>query len=136
MRAPLVKVVALVVALCVGGCLNATFLSNKPPGNVVYLKHPFFLGGLIGEAIVDVGQICADGVQSVRTFWGGVDIVLTIVTVGIYSPRTTEVVCAGPSGGGGMAPPAYAIHQDADGTVLSIERLSRDLDDRRAEVPR
>jgi hypothetical protein len=54
----------------------------------------FFLGGLVGEAHVDVDQICGSNVpkqlQAQHTF---VDSLLTGLTLGIYAPRTVKVWC-------------------------------------------
>ncbi len=54
----------------------------------------FFLWGLVGEAHVNVDQICGSNVpkqlQAQHTF---VDSFLTILTLGIYAPRTVKVWC-------------------------------------------
>jgi len=110
MRSRLARVVALAAVLgLASSCLNHRFTTGAPPSGVtIYTHHPYFIAGLIGEAVVDVDRLCPDGVASIRNFASGIDLILTIVTVSIYSPRTTEVVCAG-GPGSGPTPRGYAV---------------------------
>jgi hypothetical protein len=58
-------------------------------------SQAFFFWGLAGEKHIDVREICdkrqVEQLQTQRSF---VDGVLTVITLGIYSPRTARVWCA------------------------------------------
>lgn len=86
------------VSLLAVGCSTVTI---RDQGNQKLVAEPsyesskpFFLGGLVGEAHVDVDQICGSNVpkqlQAQHTF---VDSLLTGLTLGIYAPRTVKVWC-------------------------------------------
>ena len=57
-------------------------------------SYGFFLGGLIGEANIEVSKICKDKtptqMQTEFTFVNGL---LGAITLGLYSPRTAKVWC-------------------------------------------
>ena len=96
MRSRFARVVALTTVLgLASGCLNHTFTTGSPPSGVaIYTNHPFFIAGLIGEAVIDVDALCPSGVASIRHFASGLDLILTIITLSLYAPRTPEVRCA------------------------------------------
>jgi hypothetical protein len=86
-----------IVALC-GGCLANTMVT-KLPGDGHRREHPltFYLAGLSGNERVDLQTICEHGVsriQDITTFGDGF---LTVITLGIYSPRTAFIECALPT---------------------------------------
>lgn len=68
---------------------------RKLSGDPTYQdSKSFFLGGLIGEHRVDGKEICHGRtplqMQAQDTF---VDGLLTVLTIGIYAPRTVKVWC-------------------------------------------
>lgn len=82
------------------GCSTVTI---SPQGKAKLATNPtyessksFFLGGLVGEEDFDITKPCNSKmpiqVQTQTTF---VDSLLTLVTIGIYAPRTVRVWCGG-----------------------------------------
>ncbi len=53
----------------------------------------FFLWGLAGEKDVDLDAVCPEGPARWSNHASAVDVLLTVITVGIYSPRTITVEC-------------------------------------------
>ena len=94
MRFLCIASLALVLA---AGCFRVTYQSSvKRPGPVkVHHDFDFFLVGLIGEAHVRPDADCpGKGVARMASGLTVVDSLLTIITIGIYSPRTVVVTCA------------------------------------------
>lgn len=56
----------------------------------------FFLWGLAGSAEVDVREFCPQGMARVVTHRSAGNIVVSILTLGLYSPSMVEVWCAAP----------------------------------------
>lgn len=88
---------AVVIAAVLGGCFKVTYTNPSLPmnGQVVEQKGHFFLFGLIGDAEVPVYQMCPTGVSQIQSGHGVGDIVLTILTLGLYAPRSYEMSCGG-----------------------------------------
>ncbi len=93
--------------LVVGGLLLGVFGCGPPikriridpaPGDGVEHKQlqSFFLWGLIGHGQVDVREICGPDRRAVEIGVGddGLSTVLSVVTLGLYSPVRTTVQCA------------------------------------------
>ena len=89
----LIAVGALAV---LAGCYNVTYIAkSRPPSAVVHeQKLTFFIAGLVGTEEIQAGQLCPNGVAKVHTKNTFVDMLLTVVTLTIYSPRTAEITCA------------------------------------------
>lgn len=85
-------------ALTLSACANVTI--TKGGGDPVSASpnyedsKSYFIGGLVGEHTVDVKKACDGGeakqMQSRTTFLNGV---VSILTLGIYTPRTARVWC-------------------------------------------
>ena len=57
-------------------------------------SKPFFVFKLVGEHHVNVKEICGErDVQQIETVDTFVDRILSMVTIGIYTPRTVRVWC-------------------------------------------
>jgi hypothetical protein len=91
-----VCLVALVVVAT--GCYSVT---ARPNGGFKVASKPtfeqrqdFYLWGLVGEAHIDTKAVCSRGqatqTQSQATV---VDSLMTLVTLGIYSPESAKVWC-------------------------------------------
>ena len=88
---------ALTIAATLAGCFKVTYTNPAVPmnGKVVEQKGAFFIGGLVGDAVVPVYQQCPGGVAQIRSGHSVGDVVLTLVTFFIYTPRSYEVSCGG-----------------------------------------
>jgi hypothetical protein len=90
---------AAAVALLVfsTGCYKATFI--RDPSAVRGVEHDewtsFFLFGLVNEKTIDVHHFCPNGdvaqIQTGANFGTGL---VSILTLGIYTPRKVYVTCA------------------------------------------
>ena len=93
------SIIALVTcaALAGVGCDNITYHSRTlPPNGVVHEgRASFFIFGLVGHENVPAYQLCPTGVSSIHTEYGFVDLLLTGLTIGLYTPRSWEVHCGG-----------------------------------------
>ena len=91
----------LLCALALGGCYKATFIRDAQAvrGEEHDEWTSFFVFGLVGEQTLDVKQFCPDGrfaeIQTGANFGTGL---VSLVTIGIYTPRKVYVTCAGGSG--------------------------------------
>ena len=79
------------------GCATQTGLI-QPTQQVTptYSKsQTFFISGIGQEQTVNAAEVCggAANVAKVQTMQEPVDIALSLVTVGIYTPRTAKVYC-------------------------------------------
>ena len=73
-----------------------TIIYSNPPD---YEKsHNFFLFGIMKKSFINVKAICKNKpvkqIQAQKTF---LDSILSIVTLGIYTPKTISVWCGGKS---------------------------------------
>lgn len=84
-------------AILLSGC--STQVANfKPTSNLqpTYEKsQAFFIGGIGQENTVDAAKICggAENIAKVESSWSGSDILVGILTIAIYTPRTAKVYC-------------------------------------------
>jgi hypothetical protein len=89
-------VVLVAGALVASGCWSATVYTGLPPSGAVQegsLHH--FVFGLVPDDI-DGRDWCPGGqVAAVRMVNGALDILLSFITLGIYTPQTAYVECAG-----------------------------------------
>jgi hypothetical protein len=76
------------------GCNSLNFeVADAPVGKVVTERKSFFFWGLTPERRVDVSTYCPDGAKAVQeetTFGDGF---LSLITLGIYSPRSSTYLC-------------------------------------------
>jgi hypothetical protein len=91
----------LLCALALGGCYKATFI--RDPDVVRGEEHDqwtnFFIFGLVGEQDLDVHQFCPGGrIAEVQTGGNFLTGLVSLVTIGIYTPRKVYVTCAARSG--------------------------------------
>lgn len=93
----------LLASVMLVGCAKVTIspehdikLSSTP---TYQERKDFYFWGLINEHFMDVSQVCYNRpvlqMQTQATF---VDSVLTVLTLGIYAPKTAMVWCAGQGG--------------------------------------
>jgi hypothetical protein len=87
----------LAVLLAGAGCYKATFI--RDPNAVKGVEHDqwldFWIFGLVNEQNIDVKQFCPDGrVAQVVTGGNFATGIVSVLTIGIYSPRKVYVTCA------------------------------------------
>lgn len=59
----------------------------------VSVSHNFFFWGLTAVQDVDVKEYCGNGIAKIEEKSTAVNVILTGITLGIYSPRTSEFFC-------------------------------------------
>jgi hypothetical protein len=91
------KVAILGVAIFMSGCASQTFVisGNTDKAPTQQSAQPFFVYGVGQERVVDAAQVCGGAekvlkVESQETF---PNILLRVITFGIYTPRDSKVYC-------------------------------------------
>ncbi|MDW0617065.1 Bor family protein [Mannheimia haemolytica] len=90
---------SVLTALLTTACTTQTaHIGGKVTDNIKPTKsvtQSFFIGGIVQEETLNVVEVCGskDKVQQVETVLSGGDILLGLVTIGIYTPRTANVYC-------------------------------------------
>ncbi|GAB4560178.1 MAG: hypothetical protein Tsb0020_06620 [Haliangiales bacterium] len=104
--------IAAALSLGVAGCERVQYRSTLPPSGQVYGQwNNFFLFGLVGDALILPNTVCPQGVYGVDVYHSFGNLVLTALTIGLYSPTTAEIRCAAhgsPVGRQGDRAPARA----------------------------
>lgn len=89
--------IAAAAAALMTGCATQTTLVNGGGQAVpAYQKsQTFFISGIGQEQTVNAAQVCggAHNVAKVQSAWEPKDIAFSVVTLGIYTPRTAKVYC-------------------------------------------
>ena len=91
-------IVPLCLAAIAAGCYEHTYTigTGAQTGPLVYDHwQNHWLGGLIGEEIVDISEICPSGnatIHDEQTFLNGL---VSALTVGIYTPTEVKSRCRG-----------------------------------------
>ncbi|BCG08693.1 MULTISPECIES: Bor family protein [Buttiauxella] len=90
--------IAVVASMALAGCAQQTFtikhdIAEKPTQEV---KQAFFVQGLGQTQTIDAAQVCGGADKVVRTEVqeSGMDVLLRVVTLGIYTPREARVYCS------------------------------------------
>ena len=90
---------AVIAAAMLVGCANQRFnvagdLSGAPTAKSED-SQAFFVSGIGQKQTVNAAQVCGDAgkVQGVAVEQSGMDVLLGVVTLGIYTPRTARVYC-------------------------------------------
>jgi hypothetical protein len=58
-------------------------------------SESYYLWGVVGEHHFNTQEICTNGVEQIRTEKTFGNVVLTVITLGIYSPHTAKIWCKG-----------------------------------------
>ena len=84
-------------ALLFSGCATQTFYfnSNSTTTPAKLETQTFFISGLGQEQAMNAAEICggAFNVAAVESKQNAIDIVLGVLTLGIYTPRSATVYC-------------------------------------------
>ena len=96
------------VTLAAAGCHTFAFHVSDAPFNPtpVVDRQTFWLFGTFPEHDVDTRAICPDGVSAIGEETTFTDVLLTAVTLEIYTPRTSSYYCRLP--GSPVTPPPAA----------------------------
>lgn len=88
----------VLVAAALSGCAQQTFKINSGVAEKPTLetKQAFFVNGIGQSETIDAAQVCGGADKVIRTEVqeSGTDVLLRIVTLGIYTPREARVYCA------------------------------------------
>lgn len=91
------KIALIAMALALGGCATQRFdvQTAQPLSPTLDDAQSFFVSGIGQNKEVDVAKVCggANNVQRVETQLTPGNIVLGVVTLGIYTPRQIRVYC-------------------------------------------
>jgi hypothetical protein len=94
MRALMAGVLAAALA---SGCFNVTYTNPQLPPNGVVIEgtNQFFVAALVGDERVPVYRMCPGGVSQIESGLSVGDLVLTLITFAIYTPRSFVLHCGG-----------------------------------------
>ena len=107
------------LALGLSGCFQTTFVNpGVPEGEEHDPWVNFFMFGLAGEAEVDVRDFCPGEVASVGVGQNGGTWIVSLLTLGIYTPRKVYITCAAE----GPAAASAEIQLDADGQPQKVSK--------------
>jgi hypothetical protein len=77
-------------------CMKVTHVTGLNPGDVAQRqKSHGFIWGLVGGDPVELKALCPSGVAMFRSYESAGDGLVALLTLGIYTPMTAEVRCAG-----------------------------------------
>ena len=94
---PFLGLFGLLTALALPGCFKATFTDARhpEPAETSVAYRSYFLAGAVGSGDVDVRDYCRSGVaRQVRTESSFGTMLISVLTVGIYTPRVVTITCA------------------------------------------
>ncbi len=77
------------------GCSKVTYVNpnTTPSGVVQATTGHFFIFGLVGHTEIWANQMCPNGVAKVVSKETFLDLVLSFITIDLYTPRTYEIEC-------------------------------------------
>ena len=86
----------LLFLLVISGCIvQVRYPSEFPSKTVITNEVTYWFWGLIGEKNYEVNDICPQGrVYEVRIYNTILQSTYTILSLGLYSPRTVTIVCS------------------------------------------
>ena len=86
----------LMIVLSIVGCkARVQYPSEFPSKTIITREENFWFWGLLGEKNYEVYNLCYEGrVYEIRLNSTLLQSTLTVLSFGIYSPRTTTIVCS------------------------------------------
>ena len=86
----------LLFNLVLSGCkVQVRYPTELPSKTVITNEEKFWLWGLIGEKNYEVNDLCPQGrVYEVRIYNTNLQSTYTMLSLGIYSPRSVTIVCS------------------------------------------
>lgn len=123
----------LVVCLLVGagGCYHATVETGAPPAAETITKGwaAGWIYGLVPPSLVETAQRCPNGVAKVETQLSFANQLVSLLTLGIFTPMDIRVTCAANRAADAADEPVVRVGPDepAEATVARALELSRRL---------
>ncbi len=89
-------ILILIIVFFIFGCkVHVQYPSEFPSKTFIKHEEIFWFWGLLGEKNYEVYNLCPDGrIYEIRLDTTFLQSTLTVLTFGIYSPRTTTIVCS------------------------------------------
>ena len=89
-------ILVLLFLLVLSGCkVQVRYPSEFPSKTVITNEETFWFWGLIGEKNYEINDLCPKGrVYEVRIYNTILQSTYTMLSLGIYSPRTVTIVCS------------------------------------------
>ena len=101
-------IIALALAASLVGCFHATIETGATPSTVTIEKHwaSGWIFGLVAPKTVETAAKCTTGVAKVETQLTFVNMLVSFLTLNIYTPMDIRVTCAeGPVDATSMSAP-------------------------------
>ena len=85
----------MILLFLVGCKVQVRYPSELPSKTIITREENYWLWGLIGEKNYEVYNLCSGGrIYEIRIDSTLLQSTLTVFSFGIYSPRTTTIVCS------------------------------------------
>ncbi|RIL09059.1 MAG: hypothetical protein DCC75_07465 [Proteobacteria bacterium] len=84
---------ALLLTVALSGCYSLRVERGVSAKPALEERQNYFLLGLVGENTLEINKICPSGVASVGAKFKPGDLLIGLLTVGIWTPRTAFVEC-------------------------------------------
>jgi len=97
---------SLIILMLLVGCYNRVqFPSETPSEDKIEHTDIFLFWGLLGDAHYELYEDCPEGrVYEVYAYTSIPQGLLTLVSLGLYNPRTIEITCSSKSRSGAIPP--------------------------------
>ena len=115
---PRSRIAPLAAAVLLAGCFHVTVVTGLPAGSTGVHQEwaPGWVFGLVPPETVESAKTCANGVARVETQQSFLNGLVSVVTFGIFTPWTIDVVCA-TSGKMGAIPAGAEVVKVAAGAT-------------------
>ena len=86
----------LIFTVFLGGCqVQVRYPSEFPSKNTITREEVYWFWGLVGKKIYEVYDLCPQGrVYEILIYNTYMQSTYTVLSMGIYSPRTVSIVCS------------------------------------------
>lgn len=106
----------LAAVVVLAGCYHTNIDTGLPPGTQT-IEQPWassFVYGLVPPPVVETASRCPNGVAKAETQISFLNGLVGVLTLGIYTPMTITVTCAGPDAMDGGDADQVTIDPEAD----------------------
>ena len=122
----------LALAITLAGCYHATIETGAKPSAVTVEKKwaSSWIYGLVPPSTIETAAKCPSGVAKVETQLGFLNMVVGVLTLGIYTPMDIRVACAeGAVGKAAFVVPDSASADTWQATLRLAAQASRNLNE-------